>query len=207
MDERFTKPLFRPGEVRKYLRLGSKAYRWADEGIITLLEPDRDGLTVPYVGLLEAQVVQELRQAGLTLQAIREANLALKNDLGVPNPLIWKNLAHDGRDILRQVDKQWVRSRDRQHGIPEVIDLSLKRVLAWSLEYPSRVQLERYGGLRVISDPEVSGGHPVLLEGGIRVEDVVNLVKAGDGLDVAAEEFGLTRQEVETLVLADFRAA
>lgn len=208
MEARFDIPLFRPSEVERFLRLPrSKVRTWIDATTVSRLPEDAFGLTIPYAGLLEAQVVHQLRQAGLALAAIREANDALKRELDRPHPLIWRHLAHDGKDILRPFEAGWVRARDGQRGIPDVIDLSLQRVVAWQGDYPSRIRLDGYGGLDVMSDPEYSGGHPIHWESGVRVEDIVGLVRAGDGLDVAAEEFRIPRAEVEELVLAEFRLA
>lgn len=204
-DGRFVRPLFNPTELSHFLRVPRRSLRdWLDAPVGTLPR-DEYGLSIPFAGLLEARVVMQLRAAGLKLQAIRDANVALRRDLGRPHPLIWKHLAHDGKDILRPFEGGWLRGKDQQHGLPEVIEFGLRKVMEWQGDYPSRIQLDGYGEAEVVSDPDISGGHPVHWASGVRVEDIVGLVRAGDSVDVAAKEFRIPPQEVQELVLADYR--
>lgn len=206
-DVRFDVPLFGPSQVADilFLRRG-RVRHWID--IITRLPrsvDDFDGVNIPFAGLVEARVIDELVRAGLHPRAIGEANEALKRDLGMANPLIWRNLAHDGKDILRPFEASWIRARDQQRGLPEVIEVGLNKVAIWKDDYPSQLLLTDKYGTEVRVDPEISGGHPVHWASGARVEDILGLVKAGDPKDVAAQEFGISLEDLDKLVLADYR--
>ena len=203
MDGRFTEPLFTPAQVERYLLLPrSKLRTWMDANAVTRIPADDWGLSVPYAGLLEAMVVADLRGAGLGLTAIREASDKLKAELGLPHPLIWRNLAHDGKDILAPFEAGWRRARDSQLGLPEVIDCGLRKVIAWQDDFPAAVQLDNYGGVEVASDPDYAGGHPVHWASGVRVEDIVTMAHLEGSLDVTAQEYAITRSDVERLVLS-----
>ncbi len=206
VDPRFDVPLFGPSQVADFLFVRRSRLRgWLD--IITRLDHAMgDGVDIPFAGLVEARVVDELVGAGLHPRAIHEANEALKRDLGMAHPLIWRNLAHDGKDILRPFEASWIRAKDQQRGLPEVIELGLARVALWNDDdYPNQLLLSDKYGTEVRVDPEISGGHPIHWASGARVEDILGLVKAGDPKHVAAEEFGITEQELDTLILADYR--
>jgi len=203
-DIRFDRPLYGASEAAKYIGVTTPTIRrWED--VITKLDANQAGKTIPFAGLAEASVVRELRDAGLSLRAIREANETLKESLGMPHPLIYRNLAHDGREILCRFDDGWERARDRNTGIPEIIEVGLQRVSLWGDDdLPERLRIDWYG-CEVIIDPRLSGGHPVHWQSGARVEDILGLVRAGDSVNVAAAEFGLSTEEVQTLILADYR--
>lgn len=203
-DIRFDRPLYGASEAAAYVGVTTPTIRrWSD--VITQIDANAAGKTIPFAGLAEATVVRELRDAGLSLRAIREANERLKESLRMSHPLIYRNLAHDGREILCRIDGSWERARDRNLGIPDIIEVGLQRVSLWGDDdLPARLRIDWYG-CEVIIDPRLSGGHPLHWQSGARVEDILGLVRAGDSVDVAAEEFGLSPEEVQTLVLADYR--
>lgn len=203
-DIRFDRALYSPGEAARYVGVNASTMRgWLD--VITMLDKDEAGKAIPFAGLAEAAVIHELRKAGLSLRAIREANGRLKESLNMPHPLIYKHLAHDGREILCQFENGWERARDRNATIPGAIEIGLRRVSLWGDDdLPDQLRVD-WDGCEVIIDPRLSGGHPLHWQSGARVEDILGLIQAGDSIDVAAEEFGLSKEEVEALILADYR--
>ena len=56
-------------------------------------------------------------------------------------------------------------------------------------------------------DPDHSFGRPRFAHGGAAVDDVIDLFRAGEPVDAVAEEFGLSRNEVEDAIRVATRAA
>jgi uncharacterized protein (DUF433 family) len=52
----------------------------------------------------------------------------------------------------------------------------------------------------VTVDPDHSFGRPRFARGGAAVDDVIDLFQAGEPVDAVAEEFGLSRNEVEDAI-------
>jgi len=52
----------------------------------------------------------------------------------------------------------------------------------------------------IVIDPRVSFGKPVLASRGIRVSAIVSRVDAGEAEDAIAEDYGLTREEVDAAI-------
>lgn len=205
MDARFDTPLFTPAQAADYLWVSRGRFRgWLGQPVTQV--PERFGLSIPFIGLLEGYIVKQLRDAGVQLREIREANRALREGLGVAHPLVWQDLAHNGRDILLHLEADWERARDHQKGFKGIVELDLQRAITWGADkYPQQLRLQD-DGCEIILDYRLSGGHPIHEGSGVRVEDVLNLVKAeGGNIAVAAEEFGIPTEEVEALARADAR--
>jgi uncharacterized protein (DUF433 family) len=201
MDTRFDLALFTPTEVADYLSIPRATLRsWL--GTVTQLPANRLDTSIPFAGMAEARVVKELRHAGLSMLAIRDAAKTLTLELGVRHPLIWRGLAHNGRDILRRYEDGWERARDRQKGIPEVVEIGLQSVSWADDEYPESLRLDNFDNANVVVDPRFAFGQPILWDSGVRVEDIIDAVEAGDPLDVITDEYGVSGNDV--LALAQF---
>jgi uncharacterized protein (DUF433 family) len=167
---------------------------------------------VPFISLVEAHILKQLRDAGLSLRAIRDATKSLREELSLPFPLAWRGLAHDGTDLLRDIaaqdeDPSWERIRDRQGGIQGVVDLGLQPIEWAPDDYARSLKLVAYKGADVVVDPQFSFGQPILERTGVRVEDVVDLARAGEPYRVIADEFGIDTSEVEALIRPHIRSA
>jgi uncharacterized protein (DUF433 family) len=173
------------------------------KGIVRSIPAQVQGeATLPFVALAEIEFVSGLRRAGLTLRAVTEGVHALKQGLG-KDYLIRDRLAHDGEDILVNLaadDPEWERARDRQTGIPGVIELGLKTIAFDAAGVPERVTLSTYAGADVIIDPRFAFGQPVVEGRGVRVEDIAQLFFAGEPISVVSGEFGVAATIVEAIV-------
>ena len=56
-------------------------------------------------------------------------------------------------------------------------------------------------------DPDHGFGRPRFAHGGAAVDDVIDLFRAGEPVDAVAEEFGLSRNEVEDAIRVATRAS
>lgn len=214
MDPRFDLPIFTRAETAMHLGLPSSTLGyWLRTDALRATPSQRPGdATITFATTVEAHMLRQLRSAGLSLQAIRDAAVKLRTEAGRPYPLAWRGLAHDGRDLLSQIaaegeDPSWERIRDSQSGLPGVVELGLKSVSWAPDDYASRLRLVAYLGADVIVDPRFSFGQPILDRVGVRVEDVVDLARAGESYQVIADEFGIRTAEVEAVVRPHIRAA
>lgn len=207
MDVRFDVPLYTASEAARHLGVAPSTLRYwtTTKRIVRHLPAENPGgATLPFIALAEAQFIQGLRSAGLSLQAVTQGVVALKRGLG-ENYLVRHKLAHDGRDILidlGQEDAEWHRARDRQPGIPGVIELGLKTITWAEDDMPQRVALKAYEGADVIVDPRFVFGQPMLEHRGVRVEDIAQLFLAGDPMTTVSNEFGVDTATVEAIVRA-----
>jgi uncharacterized protein (DUF433 family) len=59
----------------------------------------------------------------------------------------------------------------------------------------------------IVVDPNRGFGQPIFARGGARLEDALSLFRAGEPLDVVADEFGVPRDHLEDAVRVATRAA
>jgi uncharacterized protein (DUF433 family) len=69
------------------------------------------------------------------------------------------------------------------------------------------VRLPIYQHADVIVDTHRAFGLPLVVQGGARVEDLVDRVVAGDTLADLADDFGVPEEEVEEVIRVATRAA
>jgi uncharacterized protein (DUF433 family) len=206
VDVRVDVPLYTLAEMARYLQMPRSTLRyWVHhKGIVRSLPHKRSEAYLPFMALAEAQFTQSMRRADLTLHAVEEAVVALREALG-ENWLSRDRLAHDGKDILFRLaseDPEWTRARDRQAGIPGVIELALQMITFDADELPGRVKLDYVEGADVVIDPRFAFGQPMIESRGVRVEDIAQLFFAGEPMAVVSAEFGVDTETVEAVLRA-----
>ncbi len=218
MVDKFSDPLLTPKETARHLRIPVPTlYSWLrDEAggapLVHHVEPVKRGRpSVPFIAIVEAYVLRSLRDLGLSKRAIWEAAAAVRTEFGTPYGLATRRIATDGVDIFVYYahGDELERARDQQRPIREVIDDYLTYI-TWDTadEYPDRLRLRQYPGVApVIIDPRFGWGAPVLASTKVPVEAVVGLWQAGEPLETVAEEYGLTRDEVEAVCRVAGRGA
>jgi uncharacterized protein (DUF433 family) len=166
--------------------------------------------TITFAGLVETHMLRHLRHAGLSLQAIGEAAVALRSRAGRRYPLAWSGLAHDGRDLLIEIaaegrDQGWERIRDSQGGLPGVLRRG-SAAIGWSDDaYAATLRLVIYHDIDVTVDPNRSYGQPLVEGSDIHVEDIIDQVRTGASYRDIATKFHLEGFEVEALVRPHIR--
>jgi uncharacterized protein (DUF433 family) len=205
VDSRFTVPLYTASGAASHLGMAAATLgRWIHKDqLITSVPGAGREPRLPFMGLVEAQFYKELRGAGLSLQAITKGMKVVRDQLGA-RMLQRGVIAHDGREILMnlalQGDPDWVRARDRQGGLPQVIEIGLKPIIWADDGLPGRVILTAYGPVDVIADPDFAFGQPIVESSGARVEDILGLFKAGEPVTTVAEEMDVSAADVESIV-------
>lgn len=165
--------------------------------VITALERvDSDRRTIPFIGLVEAAVVQAFRQTGLPLQRIRRALEVLVAEGEIEHALASKKLFSDGANVLYDYASS---ENDRQLRLltvvvsgqrvfHEVIQQYLTRITFgddWATELILPVTRRRL--LRVV--PDVAGGDPLFVEGGAPLSAVLSRIGGGEPMESVADDY------------------
>lgn len=213
-DARFSVPLFTIDEGARHLGMAASTLRdWTRRmaGSAPLVHRVRPATpraaSLPFIGAVEAHMLRGFREIGLTPGELRTAVARLRQDTGDEYALATQKVATDGVSLLVNMAEsladvaQWVRARDRQGAIAEVIGQYLKFVTWRSPDrYPLRLALNAYQGADVIIDPRFAFGQPVLEREKIRVEDILGAFWAGESYKTIACEFGVSPDAVEAVI-------
>ena len=232
---RFSTPLYGIGEAAAYLDLSpSTLAAWAygyerqrpgtgavvGTPVITATRPPhRHEAAVPFIGLAEAYALAAFRQAGVPMQRIRPAIDALHRELGLGYALASQRLFTDGAEILYdyaqhpdgtpegESARELVVVRNNQRVFADVVARYLRRVDFAADGYAQLIQLPQYRVAEVTVDPDHGFGRPRFRRGGSGLDDVIDLFRSGQPVDVVAAEFGLSRDEVEDALRVNTRTA
>lgn len=210
--DRFKTPILTPADTARHLGMpGSTLYYWlsetaAGEPLVHRVEPAKRGApSVPFVAVVEAYVLRSLRELGWPKATIRRAAEQVRHDFLTPYGLATRRIATDGIDIfIEYAPDEIVRVGDKQIPFRSVLADYL-RFISWDSgdEFPSRLTLRRYPDIApVIIDPRFGWGAPVTAEAKAPVDGIVKLWRAGEPMDVVAEEYGMTRDAVEAICRA-----
>lgn len=213
--DRFRDPLYTPAEAARYLGVPDSTFRtWArGTPVVTAFDRPRGHASVPFVGLAEAYTLRALRETGVPLQRIRPALAVLDRELGLEHALASQRLFTDGVEVLYDYSatsndadvgsaaRELVVVRDGQRVLHDVVERHLKRVV-YGDGYAQVLPLPGYGHATVVADASRSFGQPIFASGAARVTDAISLFRAGERLDLVAEEFGIPELELEEVVRA-----
>jgi uncharacterized protein (DUF433 family) len=211
-DARFDAPLMTAQEAGVHLGIAPTTIkqwlRLAPEGGVPVMHsvppPTAHGPRIPFIALAEAQILRELRNTGLSMQAIRAGVAKLRKDAGEEYVLATRTIASDGGELLynaaTKVAPEWVRARDGQGNLRQVVDNLLKYVHYAPDGFADRLVLKPYGAADVIVDPRFAFGQPVLQRNKIRIETIADIFYAGESVETIAGEFDLDVNEVEAII-------
>ena len=176
------------------------------DALVHRVDPMKRGWpTIPFVGVVEAHVLRMLRQElHLSMRKVREAALTVRREFDTPYALATKKIATDGVDIFVQfADGDLARASDRQMPIRALIDEHLRFIKWGDDQWPQAITLQQFSDIApVIIDPRFAWGRPVVESTRTPVAAIVNMWRAGDSMDLIAEEFDLTRVQVEAVCRA-----
>ena len=96
--------------------------------------------------------------------------------------------------------------RNGQRVFREVVELYLQRIDFAADGYAQLIRLPQYQVAEVTVDPDHGFGRPRFARGGGNVEDVIDLFRSGEPVGTVADEFGLSRDEVEDAIRVVTRA-
>jgi uncharacterized protein (DUF433 family) len=227
-DMRFEAPLYTVTEAARFLGVPPTTFaNWArgyrvvprgrkpvvGEPIVTAVPAARNYPAVPFVGLAEGLVVAAFRDAGVSLQHIRKAVNVLEREIGIEHALASELLFTDGASILydyaQSGDEEELLTHvvTQQRVFADVVRDYLRRITygpdAWPLRIVSPVTSREI----VAADPERSFGQPIFIRGGVRVEDVLDRIRADERPPDVAADMGVPLEDVEAVLSAELRRA
>ena len=232
--DRFSSPLYTVTEAARYLDVPAstlaswaKGYRRAGKGrpevtgapVLTTVTSRGRGPVIPFVGLAEGLVLTAMRRAGVPLQRIRPALTRLDEELGLQHALASRRLYTDGAEVLydygetgededaARAARELVVVRSDQRMFNEVVEAYLRRLEFADDGYVQLIRLPAYEVAEIVVDPARGFGQPIFARGGARLEDALALFRAGEPLDVVAQEYGVPRAELEDAVRIATRVA
>jgi len=212
----YSTPIYSQSEAARIIQAPASLFcRWAQgyrfrqrrEGgwgsspaLLTGVRPGR-GITVSFNALAEGFIIETFRRAGLPLARIRPAVEVLRREIGLENALLSERLSTDGAEILyRNGEGDLVVVRDHLEEFKEVVSEYLKSV-SYRDGFVSVIRLPTFEVVEVVVDPQRNSGQPTIDRLGVRVEDVLSRVRAGERIVEVADDFGLEPKEIRSLIL------
>lgn len=214
--DRFSDPLYTRAEAARFLGITDTTLsRWVRETpFVTAVPAPHGSASVPFIGLAEAYTLHAFRSRGVPLQRIRPALDRLDREFGLAHALGSQRLYTDGAEVLFEyrndigsdVVGDLVVVRSAQPVFRDVIADYLHQVV-FSEGYAQRLPLVGYKGAELYVDPDRSFGQPVFARGGARLADALGLFRAGEPLELVAQEFGIPSQQLEAALRASLPTA
>lgn len=162
-----------------------------------------DRRSIPFIGLVEAAVVQAFRNTGLPMQRIRRALNVLSRQGELQHALASKKLYSNGADILYDYAQDHDDKQLRllivytgQRVFHEVIKDYLDRIEfgeTWASGMTLPVTKRKL--LRVL--PEVASGHPLFINGGAPLSAVRSRFIAGEPVLSIARDYEVPAEDIE----------
>lgn len=232
---RFDAPLYTVGEAARYLDVSESTLRTWTHGYLRRVEGrsdvtgepvltalprhGRNGPVIPFIGLAEGLVLTAMWRSGVPLQRIRPALARLESELGLRHALASRRLYTDGAEVLydyaehgddptaARAARELVVVRNDQRVFNEIVESYLRKVDFGPDGYARLIQLPAYQVAQIVVDPERAFGQPVFARGGARLEDALSMFRAGESLDVVADEYGMPLADLEDAVRVAIRVA
>ena len=167
------------------------------------------GPVVPFVGLGEAYVLRAFTDAGVPMQRIRPALERLEAEFGPQAVLTSERLKTDGAEVLWEyrdrdengdVIDSLVVVRRSQPVFKEVVEQYL-RTITYRGGRIALIRLRRYQP-EVVVDPHRNFGVPTLASRGVRVDDILDRLRAGEPAGQVAADYQIPTSDVRALAAA-----
>ena len=171
--------------------------------VITTVDGD-DGRLIPFVGLVEATVVQAFRRTGLPLQRIRRALDVLASQGELDHALASRQLFSDGANVLydyaRSEDDDQLRLLtvvgSGQRVFHEVIRDYLQRIRYGDDQWATSLILPATERQLLRVRPEIAAGEPLFMNGGAPLSVVHSRVQAGESIRSVARDYDVPESDV-----------
>lgn len=206
MTDIYKTPILTARETARYLDMPESTLDvWLaqDEALVHSVRPERRGWPrIPFVGVIEAQVLRGLRDLRVPMAEIRKAVEIVREEFDDPYALASRRIATDGVNaFVRLADENIIHASTRQFTIREVMDEHLRYIEWDQAGHAQRLRLSRFPeAANVIIDPRFGWGAPVLGASKVRVADLVDLWRAGEPIAGVAREYDLDVNVVEDVL-------
>jgi uncharacterized protein (DUF433 family) len=197
-------PAYGPAEAARYYPKGDTRATFHP-----LIKPARrQPLQLSFYNLIEAHVLRALRtEHGVALNELRKAISFAEKKLKLQRLLLSAELrTHAGQVFLDRYVELINLSASGQLAMRKMFESHLQRVEwdPWSFPvrlYPYLDATVRDGERPIAIDPAVAFGRPIVRRAGISTAAIADRLDAGETVDALAEDYGLSRDEVEQAVL------
>lgn len=219
-DLRFTRPLYTVAQASRYVGMpASTLATWAKG--YTKRFPDRPmviqgpvvtsvaastpaGPTIPFIGLVEATVVQAFRQTGLPLQRVRRALQVLADQGELAHALASERLYTDGAQVLYDYASE---SGDQMLRLLTVVDSGQRVFHEVIVDYLRRITFDDTWATGLVLPvterdvlrvtPAVASGDPIFLRGGAPLSAVISRARAGESVTSIAADYEVPPADIE----------
>jgi uncharacterized protein (DUF433 family) len=220
----FTTPLYSQAEAAWIVGVPTNTFRnWAhgyayktttervvSKDPLVTLAPKHNRMRVPFLGLAEAYVLDALRAAGIPMVRIRPAVESMKRGMGLPYALLSDRLMTDGVEVLYDYIGDELEAADRKVGLAvvrgdkqvvfrEVVEQYLRSV-TYEDGFVTSLSPRRFGDGVLSVDPRLNAGQLSFAGSGIRVEDALRRVRAGEPVDEVALDLDLPEGSIEAVL-------
>jgi uncharacterized protein (DUF433 family) len=201
------------GWVHGYQRESAGGETARSRPIVLSLPSRRAETAIPFLGLAEGLVLSAFRRAGVPMQRIRPALDRLEREMGLRHALASDRLSVDGIEVLYEYGARLdpdavsalVTVRSGQCVFAPVVRDCLRGIRYSGDHWAEQVELPGYSAARVVVNPEVALGRPMLHGSDVAVDDVVGRWLGGEPMALVAERLGLTVAVVEDVLRAATR--
>jgi uncharacterized protein (DUF433 family)/DNA-binding transcriptional MerR regulator len=166
-----------------------------------------DNRSIPFIGLVEASVVQAFRQTGLPMQRIRRALEVLTEQGELEHALASRQLYSDGAEVLYDYARS---SHDKQLGLLTIVQSGQRVFHDVISQYLERISFEDMWAselilpvtdrplLRVV--PKIGSGDPLFVHGGAPLSAVRARFVAGEPVESIAKDYDVPADEIEEAI-------
>ena len=193
-------PMLNVQETAAYLNMPTSTLAgWKQNALVHSVRPTkRTWPTLPFVAVVEAYVLRELRQAGFSQRQISEAAAGIRQEFGDEYGLARPGIGHDeGVEIFIAVGGELYRAKDRQQAIRATVN-GFRECIQWSGEDPQRLRLAQFGN--VYLDPRFGWGQPTVGPTHAPLGAIAGLWYAGESLEDIADDYDMAPSEIDTLM-------
>lgn len=227
-DTRFSVPLYTVAQAARYVRVPRSTFQsWAKgyevnaepgrrvcgDPVITALPAGPGRPAIPFIGLAEGMVLAAFRQAGVSLQHIRQAIPVLEERVGLDHALASQRLYSNGAVILydyahsREVGDDAARDLagltrvvDGQQVFADVVRDYLQRITYGDDGFAVELTLP-YGYHDILRiRPEQAGGRPLFVRGRAPLDAVIARWRAGERMADIAADFEIPGEDLEDAI-------
>jgi len=200
MVDIYKEPMLNVQDAATYLRMpASTLADWKQNSLVHSVTPTRRTWpTLPFVAVIEAFVLRELRQVGFSRRQIADAAAGIREGFGDEYGLARPGIGHDnGVEIFIEVGGDLYRASDRQQAIRDTVD-SFTKCIQWRGEDPQRLLLAQFGN--VYLDPRFGWGQPTVGPMHAPLSAIAGLWYAGESLQDIADDYDMAPDEVDALM-------
>jgi len=168
-----------------------------------LYDPRNPSLS--FFNLAELHILAATRRfSKISMQRLRDAIDYLGETYPSQHPLLGHDFFTDGRNLfVKRILETVNLSKRGQLAFKEIVDVYLDRIVKDSLGWPEKIYPIRHKDASrqpVIIVPNVAGGQPITPKKGVRISVLLNRHEAGESYQDIAEDYGLTRTDVEDAI-------